>query len=116
MHVILEGIAPLEIKCVLKQLVLLGQLDLDVFNADIIGFPYSPQDIRDRSSPIAYTTLASNDNKMKQSSGKMLVLLQILPFLLDVIEGTAYFSSFLSFWRLFKFCFHLLLALRLLTS
>jgi len=36
MHVILEGIAPLEIKCMLKQLVLLGQLDLDAFNSDII--------------------------------------------------------------------------------
>ncbi|XP_054866338.1 uncharacterized protein LOC118469167 [Amphiprion ocellaris] len=28
MHIILEGIAPLEIKCVMKQLILLGQLDL----------------------------------------------------------------------------------------
>lgn len=42
MHVILEGIAPLEIKCVLKQLVLLGQLNLDVLNTALSGFPYHP--------------------------------------------------------------------------
>ncbi len=71
MHVILEGIAPLEFKYMLKQLVILGQLNLDAFNADIIGFPYSPQDTRDRPCPNAYSTLASNDNKLKQSSGQM---------------------------------------------
>lgn len=105
MHVILEGIAPLEIKCMLKQLVILGQLDLDVFNADIIGFPYSPQDTRDRPCPIAYSTLASNDNKLKQSSGQMLVLLKILPFLLDVIRGTAYFSFILEFLEIVQILF-----------
>jgi len=105
MHVILEGIAPLEIKCMLKQLVLLGQLDLDAFNSDIIGFPYSPQDTRDRPSPIAYSTLASNDNKLKQSSGQMLVLLKILPFLLDVIRGTAYLSFILELLEIVQILF-----------
>ncbi len=37
-HVILEGIAPLEIKCVMKHLILLGQLDLDVLNIALVGF------------------------------------------------------------------------------
>lgn len=105
MHVILEGIAPLELKCLLKQLVLLGQLDLDAFNAGIIGFPYSPQDTRDRPCPIAYSTLASNDNKLKQSSGQMLVLLKILPFLLDVIKGSAYFSFILELLEIVQLLF-----------
>jgi len=37
MHVILEGVAPLEVKTVLKHLVLSGQLDLDAFNSAILG-------------------------------------------------------------------------------
>lgn len=74
MHIILEGIAPSEIKCVIKHLVLLGQLDLDVLNTALTGFPYSPLDVRDKPSPIAYSTLASSDNKLKQSSGQMIQL------------------------------------------
>lgn len=48
MHIILEGIAPLEIKCVIKHFVLLGLLDLDVRNSALTGFPYSPLDVRDK--------------------------------------------------------------------
>ncbi len=82
-----------------------GQLNLDAFNADIIGFPYSPKDTRDRYCPIAYSTLASNDNKLKQSSGQMLVLLKILPFLLDVIKGSAYFSFILELLEIVQILF-----------
>lgn len=63
MHIILEGIATSEIKCVIKHLVLLGQLDLDVLSSALLEFPYSPLDIRDKPSPIAYSTLASTDSK-----------------------------------------------------
>lgn len=95
MHIILEGIVPLEIKCVIKQLVLLGQLDLDIVNTALAGFPYSPLDVRDKPSPIAYITLASNDNKLKQSSGQMIVLLKILPFLIDTVKDTEYYKFIL---------------------
>ena len=95
MHVILEGIAPLEIKCVMKHLVLLGQLDLDVFNSALLAFPYSPHDVRDKPSLIKHSTLASSDNKLKQSSGQMLVLLKILPFLIDAVKGNEYHTLIL---------------------
>lgn len=95
MHVIFEGIAPLEIKCVLKHLVLMGELDLDLFNAAVTGFPYSPVDIRDKPSVITYSTLASSDNKLKQSSGQMIVLLKILPFLIDAAKGTEHYAFIL---------------------
>lgn len=85
MHVILEGVAPYEIKCVLKHLVLSGHMNLNNFNSGIIGFPYSPVDMRDKPCPISVTTLSSNDNKLKQSAGQMLVMLKILPFLIDKI-------------------------------
>ena len=90
MHVILEGIAPLEIKHVLNHLVQSGQIDLDSLNSAIFGFPYSPLDVRDRPSPISVSTLMSNDGKLKQSSGQMLVLIRILPFVLESLKTNAY--------------------------
>ena len=90
MHVILEGIAPLEIKHVLNHLVQSGQIDLDSLNSAIFGFPYSPLDARDRPSPISVSTLMSNDGKLKQSSGQMLVLIRILPFVLESLKTNAY--------------------------
>lgn len=86
MHIILEGVAPMEIKCVLKYLVLSGQMELDMFNSAMLSFPFSPVDIRDKPCTISVSTLASNDNKLKQSSGQMLILLKIMPFLLSSIE------------------------------
>lgn len=83
MHIILEGVAPMEIKCVLKYLVLSGHMELDIFNSAMQSFPFSPIDVRDKPCPISVSTLASNDNKRKQSSGQMLILLKIMPFLLN---------------------------------
>ncbi|XP_034078395.1 uncharacterized protein LOC117550156 isoform X1 [Gymnodraco acuticeps] len=90
MHVILEGIASLEIKCVLNHLVQSGELNLDSVNSAILGFPYSPLDVRDRPSPISPSTLMSTDGKLRQSSGQMLVLLRILPFVLEHLNVNAY--------------------------
>jgi hypothetical protein len=89
MHVILEGIAPLEIKCVLNHLIESGQISLDSVNSVILGFPYSPPDVRDRPSLIALSTLTSRDGKLKQSSGQMLVLLKISPFVFESLEANA---------------------------
>ena len=89
MHVILEGIAPLEIKNVLNHLIQSGQITLDSVNSAILGFPYSPPDVRDRPSLIALSTLTSSDGKLKQSSGQMLVLLKISPFVFESLEANA---------------------------
>lgn len=90
MHIILEGTAPLEIKSVLNHLVQSGLMDLDSVNSKILGFPYSPPDVRDRPSSISLSTLMSSDGKLKQSSGQILVLLRILPFVLEGLEDNAY--------------------------
>lgn len=87
MHVIFEGVAPMEVKFVLKHLILLGQIELDEFNSAIQNFPYSPLEIRDKPCPISVATLAANDNKLKQSCGQMLILLKILPFLLNAVDN-----------------------------
>lgn len=90
MHVILEGTTPLEIKIVWHHLVQSGLIDLDSVNSAILGFPYSPLDMRDRPSPISLSTLMSSDGKLKQSSGQILVLLRMLPFVLGSLEDNAY--------------------------
>ncbi|XP_061734388.1 uncharacterized protein LOC133537390 [Nerophis ophidion] len=111
MHVILEGVAPYEIKCVLKHLVLSGHMDLDTFNSGIIGFPYSPVDMRDKPCPISVTTLSSNDNKLKQSAGQMLVLLKILPFLIDTTGENAHTQLLLKLLEIVKILFSPIIAL-----
>ncbi|KAL2102281.1 hypothetical protein ACEWY4_001449 [Coilia grayii] len=87
MHIIFEGVAPMEIKLVLKKLILSGDLELDAFNSAIQNFPYSSVDVRDKPCPISVTTLTANDNKLKQSCGQMLIFLKILPFLLRDVDN-----------------------------
>lgn len=65
-------------------------MELDMFNSAMQSFPFSPLDICDKPCPISLSTLASNDNKRKQSSGQMLILLKIMPFLLSNIENNVY--------------------------
>ena len=108
MHVILEGVAPYEIKCVLKHLVLSGHMDLEAFNSAIICFPYSPVDARDKPCPIS---LSSSDNKLKQSAGQMLVLLKILPFLIDKIGENDYTQMLLKLLEIVKIIFSPIIAL-----
>lgn len=56
MHVIFEGVAPMEVKFVLKHLILLGQIELEEFNSAIQTFPYSPLEIRDKPCPMSYSS------------------------------------------------------------
>ncbi|KAL3967359.1 claudin [Sarotherodon galilaeus] len=106
MHVILEGVAPMEIKCVLKYLVFSGNLELDLFNSAMQNFPFSSADIRDKPSPISIATLASSDNRLKQSSGQMIILIKILPFLLySVVEKNPFIQFILDLIEIVKILF-----------
>lgn len=53
MHIILEDVAPMEIKCVLKYVFLSGQMELDVFNSAMQSFLLSPVDVHDKPCPIS---------------------------------------------------------------
>ena len=68
MHIMLEGVVQQEIKCALKHIILSGHIDLDSINSVIQGFPYSNRDIKDKPCPISVSTMASDDNKLKQLS------------------------------------------------
>ncbi|CAJ1050800.1 uncharacterized protein LOC127420693 isoform X2 [Xyrichtys novacula] len=116
MHIILEGVAPYEIKCVLKQLVLSGHMNLDTLNSAIIGFNYSPLDARDKPCPISVNTLTSDDNILKQSAGQMLVLLKILPFLFDTIGDNDYTKMLHKLLEIVKILFSPIIALSTLSK
>ncbi|XP_034057976.1 uncharacterized protein LOC117536966 isoform X2 [Gymnodraco acuticeps] len=105
MHIILEGIAPMEIKCVLKYLILSGQMELDIFNSAMQSFPFSSIDVRDKPCPVSVNTLSSNDNKLKQSSGQMLILLKIMPFLLNNMKGNIYVKFILELIEIVQIVF-----------
>lgn len=94
MHIILEGVAPMELKCVLKHLVLSGQMELDMFNSAMQSFLFSPIDVHKKPCPISVSIFGI---KLKQSSGKMLILPKIMPFLLNSIEKNEY-VCFSLFW------------------
>lgn len=85
-------------------------MDLDAFNSAIICFPYSPVDARDKPCPILVITLSSNDNKLKQSAGHMLVLLKILPFLIDKIGENDYTQMLLKLLKIVKILFSPIIA------
>lgn len=90
-------------------------MDLDAFNSAIICFPSSPVDARDKPCPISVNTLSSNDNKLKQSAGQMLVLLNILPFLIDKIGENDYTQMLLKLLEIVKILFSPIIALSTLS-
>lgn len=114
MHVMLEGVVPYEIKCVLKYLILSGYIELDSINAGIQGFCYSPEDARDKPSPITVTTLSSNDNKLKQSSGQMLVFMKLFPFLVNGISTNVYVQFIIGLLEITQIIFSPVIAIETL--
>lgn len=87
-----------------------------MLNSAIFGFPYSCVDVRDKPCPISVNTLSSNDNKLKQSSGQMLVLLKILPFLYDHVEEREYIKLLLELFETVKLLFSPIIALSTLAQ
>lgn len=69
------------------------------------NFDFSPIDVRDKPRPINYVTLASSDNKLKQSSGQMLILLKIVPFLLNSLATNEYVKFVLELIEIVKILF-----------
>ena len=59
-------------------------------------------DATDKPCPISVNTLSSNDNKLKQSAGQMLILLKILPFLIDTVGENEYTKMLLKLLEIVK--------------
>lgn len=80
-----------------------------------MAFPYSPVDARDKPGPISVNALSSNDYKLKQSAGQMLVFLKILPFFIDKIGENDYTQMLLKLLEIVKILFSPIIALSTLS-
>ena len=79
MHDILEGMAPLEIKLMLKYYITNGFFTLNYFNERLINFNYGYSE-SDKPVPIL-STVFGDGKKIKSSAAQMLTLVRILSFL-----------------------------------
>lgn len=95
MHDILEGIAPLEIKLLLKHCISDKLLTLDQYNRRLVDFNYGYSEC-DKPIPITSSHFKT-DRPLRSSSSQMLLLLHILPFLIGdkIPEGNDYWKCFL---------------------
>lgn len=83
MHDILEGVAPMEVKLVLKELILIEDLfTLEQLNFKILSHSYGFADDKNKPSPIMHHTLTSSDHSLKQRAAQMWCLLRVMPLLI----------------------------------
>ena len=107
MHDVLEGVAPYEVKEMLKHMVSSGYFTLSEVNKQIENFPYNDPELKSKPLIIPITTLDSNDHKLNQEgthittidiyilvAAQMWTLARFLPFLLGP-EDDAYWENFL---------------------
>ena len=111
MHDVLEGVAPYEVKEMLKHMISSGYFTLSEVNKQIENFPYNDPELKSKPSIIPITTLDSNDHKLNQEgthittidifyilvAAQMWTLARFLPFLLGhkIPEDDAYWENFL---------------------
>jgi hypothetical protein len=82
MHVLLEGLLPNELALLLYFCIEVKHFfTLKWLNAELGSFPYTYLQMRDKPEPIQKTHYF-NELKVKQTSGCMLVLCDVLPFIL----------------------------------
>lgn len=95
MHDILEGVAPLNMKLVLKHLIQTGVTNIEQINNRISAHNYGHLG-KDKPSPLSLGTIESSETLFGQSAGQTYCLLQNFAFLFgDKIEPNS------PHWRLF---------------
>ena len=80
MHDILEGIAPLEIKMLLRHLINQKFLTLEEYNSRLINFSYGYTE-SDKPVPIL-SRILFGDGSLRSTASQMLLLCRILPFII----------------------------------
>jgi hypothetical protein len=94
MHDVLEGVAPLNMKLIMKKLIKQGVLTLDKLNTNLASFNYRHLQ-KDKPSIISEGALNSSDARLGQSAGQTFCLLQNFAFLF-----AKYFDENDSYWNL----------------
>ncbi len=86
MHDILEGVAPLEVRLLLRHFIYEEQLfTLELLNHRISGFNYGYEN--EKNKPSVILNLRTSGNAVKQTASQMWCLLQVLPFLVgDLVD------------------------------
>lgn len=82
MHVLLEGICPMEVKAIIRLFIANDLFSLDAFNDTLTSFPYTEEESRDKPVPISRTTLNAGEHSLRQSSQSMKNLVIVLPFVI----------------------------------
>lgn len=97
MHDVLEGLAPLEIKLLLRFYIDNNLFNLNYINDRILNFNYGYSE-KDKPIPIVSSILHSNEKKLRSSASQMLTLVRILPFLIaiKISEGEEHWLCFLA--------------------
>ena len=95
MHDLLEGLAPLEVKLLLKELISQKYFSLEEYNSRLLNFNFGFSD-RDKPVPILSRNLQP-ENSLRSSASQMLTLLRVLPFLIGdrIPEGSEHWTCFI---------------------
>lgn len=97
MHDILEGVAPLEIRLMLRHFIYEERLfSLELLNHRISSFDYGYGNENNEPSVIL-NLISTSDNAIKQTASQMWCLLQVLPFLVgDLVSvGSEHWHLFI---------------------
>jgi hypothetical protein len=95
LHDILEGIAPLEIKHLMKHCISLKYFNLEQYNSRLLNFNFG---YTETDKPVVILSHAlSSTGSVRSSASQMIVLLRNLPFLIgySIPEGDRYWECFL---------------------
>lgn len=97
MHDILEGVAPLEVRLMLRHFIYeekKKRFDLELLNHRMTTFDYGYGN--EKNKPTVILNLRTSENAVKQTASQMWCLIQVLPFLIgDVVSPTS------QHWHLF---------------
>lgn len=88
MHILLDGIIPYVVKCMLQYYIAKGSITVDVINSRLMEFRYGYSQVKDKPEPINPESLTDKPGKhIAKDAAKMWMLFRVLPFILhDIID------------------------------
>ncbi|XP_074645846.1 uncharacterized protein LOC141902103 [Tubulanus polymorphus] len=105
MHVLLEGVCPMETKLLLSRLIDDNLISLSALNSAIENFEYSFLDQKDKPQAIDKKLLNNQTSgKLGQSAQEMKILMFILPFIIDIPSHNEYWKNWLRLQKIKILC------------
>ena len=90
MHILLEGVIPDVVKCLLEYYISKDLITVDQINSRLMEFEYGYSQVKDKPEPINPESLKDKPGKhICKDAAKMWMLFRILPFILhDIIDDS----------------------------